>query len=112
MLTIENYISCKSCSGKVTPTNKGLGECTKCSSKMKRSKCKDRNVARVVLEEQGKEHKVTMLGEVIKKIIGITKELEEDSDTSGLLFCCYHSKGKLLIQEKRLMFCERDVETT
>ena len=35
-----------------------------------------------------------MFGEVIEKIIGITKEFEEDSDTSGLLLLSPQSSYK------------------
>ena len=73
--SIESYSSCRSCSGKVTETkNLGVGECTKCNSRIKMSKSKSQSIARVVLQEEGsREHKVTMFGEVILNISDISK---------------------------------------
>ena len=43
--SIESYNSCRSCSGKVTETkNPGVGECTKCNSKIKMSKSKSQSI--------------------------------------------------------------------
>ena len=39
VLSIETYISCKNRKAKVTEVNNGVGECSKCNSKMKMKKC-------------------------------------------------------------------------
>ena len=59
--SIESYNSCRSCCGKVTQTkNPGVGEGTKCNSKIKISKSRSPTIARVALQdERGGEHKVT-----------------------------------------------------
>ena len=88
--SIESYNSCRSCSGKVTETkNPGVGECTKCNSKIKMSKSKSQSIVRVVLQEEGgREHKVTMFGKVIQSISDISKGIpgnEEVCELSDLL---------------------------
>ena len=69
--------------------NPGVGECTKCNSKIKISKSKFQSVARVVLQEEGgTEHKVTMFSKVIKSIPDISRGTpgnEEACELSDLL---------------------------
>ena len=80
--SMDSYNSSRSCSGKVTEVKKGVRECTKCHCKIKISKSKQQNVARVVLEDEGgKEYKVTMCGEMIQTIVQMSnKEVATDED--------------------------------
>lgn len=81
VLNVETYISCRICNGKVTEVHNGVGECSKCNSKMKMKKCKDKSVARVILEErEGKEHKVSMFTEVIQEVIKISEDAADSGD--------------------------------
>ena len=58
VLKVETYIGCRNCNSKVTQVG-AIGECTKCSAKMKITKCKSKHVGRVILEDSnGNEHKL------------------------------------------------------
>ena len=60
VLRVETYIGCRNCNSKVTQVGT-IGECTKCCARMKITKCKNRRVGRVILEDSsGNEHKLTM----------------------------------------------------
>ena len=68
--------------------NEAIGECMKCGSKVKLMKSKRQNVARVILlEEGGKEYKVTMFGDVIESAVHISVQKcgDETGDVSELL---------------------------
>ena len=81
---VDSYTNCRSCYGKVTETKKGVGECTKCNSKIKVSKSKHQSIVRVVLEvEGGKEYKVTMFGEIVQKILKMSKDLVGNDEELG-----------------------------
>ena len=61
VLKVETYIGCKSCNSKIVQEG-ALGECSKCGAKIKISKCKNKHVGQVNLEDNtGNEHKLTML---------------------------------------------------
>lgn len=47
-----------------------MGECNKCIAKIKLSKCGEKNVARVILEDDtGKEYKLSIFDEILDHII-------------------------------------------
>ena len=71
VIKIEAYASCRNCNGKVIQVG-GIGECSKCSAKMKIGKWKNKNVARVILEDgEEKEHKLTIFDEVLQQIANL-----------------------------------------
>ena len=81
VVSVETYTSCVSCHGKVTETKTGVGQCSKCSTKVKMGKCKIQSVARVVIEEEGgKEHKLTMFGEIVEQIGDISRDVAGPCD--------------------------------
>ena len=80
VVSVETYTSCVSCHGKVTETKTGVGQCSKCSTKVKMGKCKIQSVARVIIEEGGKEHKLTMFDEIVEQIGDISKEVAGPCD--------------------------------
>ena len=85
VMKIETYVGCRNCSSKVTNAG-GIGECSKCSTKMKISKCKSKAVARVLLESvDGKERKVTAFDEVVQKIAGFSEASATNSMIEQLL---------------------------
>lgn len=68
VIKIESYPSCQNCNGMVVEV-RGIGKCSKCGTKIKMEKSKNKNVARVILEDdQGKEHKVTIFDDVVQQI--------------------------------------------
>jgi len=86
VISIDSYNSCRNCNGKITTTsNPGIGECTKCNSKLKISKSKSESIARIILQEDNRtERKVTLFGETIKTISDVTKRMAAIKDTSDL----------------------------
>lgn len=66
---------CISCKAKVHPITDVVGECTKCSMKVKLSRCETTASARVKFEIQGNTKEITLFGEAIRTITnGISGE--------------------------------------
>lgn len=62
--SIESYISCRICDGKVVEINEIFGKCRKCNTKIKMAKCTcgSKCVGRIMIEDDdGKEYKLTLL---------------------------------------------------
>lgn len=90
VVSMETYASCVNCHAKATEASRGLGQCSKCNTKVKMLKCKHQSVARVVVEEEegGKQHKLTMFDGVVQQIVDINKEIagiSGDCDVSDQL---------------------------
>ena len=85
VIKIDSYSSCRNCNGKVVQVQ-GMGECSKCGTKMKKGKCKNKNVARVILEDdEGKEHKVTIFDEVVQQIANFAEAVGDVDISEQLL---------------------------
>lgn len=68
----DEYKVCRKCNAKVTETSKIIGECSnlKCGSTTKLTRCADRKVVRMVLEDKsGIEYAVTAFDDIVTKII-------------------------------------------
>lgn len=55
VLGVDSYSSCISCKGKVNNLNDVIGECSKCSCKMKMSRCEQNLSVRFMVEGDGKQ---------------------------------------------------------
>ena len=90
VMSIESYISCRVCDGKVIQINEMVGKCGKCNTKIKMAKCGSKSVGRIVIEDdEGKEYKLTIFNNIIEQICEIAKgEIKGDKssiDVSELL---------------------------
>ena len=66
--------------------NGPVGVCSKCSTKMKLTKCTDHCVANVIVEDKdGKEYRVTIFNDVLKKIASLEEVAGEDDMADKLL---------------------------
>ena len=76
LVSMDEYKSCRNCNAKVVEGGKfAMGECSKCNTKMKMSKCNKQCIAHVIIEDdKGKEHKVTVFSDVLKQIAYYGKE--------------------------------------
>jgi len=75
-ISIDSYVSCRNCLRKVLETKNGVGECGKCNAKVKLAKCKNRNVARIEIEDEkgGTQYKLAMFDDVVEQIVRFCRE--------------------------------------
>ena len=90
VMSIENYVSCRVCDGKVIEINEKLEKCGKCNTKIKMGKCGSKSVGRIVIEDDdGKEYKLTIFDDIIQQICEIAKGKftgdHDSNDVSELL---------------------------
>lgn len=70
VLSADQYLSCINCRGKVNELSEVMGECTKCSTKMKIKACTMNNTANIIFQSLNqKQHKVRLFEKEIKIII-------------------------------------------
>lgn len=70
VLSIDHYISCISCKGKVNPVSEVVGECLKCYAKVKMSRCGHNTSVKFVVEgSQNKSWRLTAFKEQLDAII-------------------------------------------
>jgi len=88
VISIDSYVSCRNCLGKVLETKNGVGECGKCNAKVKLAKCKNRNVARIEIEDEkgGTQYKLMVFDDVVEQIVRFCREDGcSEEDLSDLL---------------------------
>ena len=67
---VERYTSCRGCSSKVTKRTELTGECSRCETRVKLSKCPVTLTARIVVEnDTGTAYPLTAFGNVIADLI-------------------------------------------
>ena len=72
VLKVETYIGCRNCNSKITQVG-AIGECNKCSAKMKITKCKSKHIGRAIVEDSsGNEHKLTMFAVVLQQVAKVS----------------------------------------
>ena len=105
VIGVDNYRSCRNCNSKVSVINEFMGECNKYDAKIKLSKCPEKNVARVVLEDiNGKEHKLSIFDQVINQVIKFAKYRIADSASQ-------YSVPELLLSAPQLTYTISRKET-
>lgn len=83
VVSCERYVSCMECKAKVVDVTATIGACTKCGMKMKLSRCPQRLVARLRIEDEaGATYTVTAFQQPIDDII---RNQEGADDTEKLL---------------------------
>jgi hypothetical protein len=110
----EEYDGCIACNGKVGGDDEVVGECSKCGTMVKRTKCKKFVSARVMVADgNDKVHSLMMFNDVIKSIVGDgagewRRSLLATGPTSlmwtkgGIVYsvkkCCFNEDKKIQIQ--------------
>ena len=80
---VEKYISCRNCSSKVNKKTEHTGECSKCKSRMKLSRCPMSLTARFVIEnEGGSTIHLTAFGDIVQEM---TQDIEGEDMEEKLL---------------------------
>ena len=98
VIGIDTYRSCWNCNAKVSTVNEFMGECNKCNAKIKLSRCGEKNVARVILEDAaGKEYKLSIFDEILDHII------EHGKTAMGTSSSCV-TKAELLLSAPQLVY--------
>ena len=86
---VLEYKACPACNAKVDTE---LAECSKCSSLVNISMCKDQVVAKITVQDESKvSHNVTAFTEVISQIIGSDHTLLSSSSSSQIKRWLHHS---------------------
>ena len=105
IIGIESYRSCRNCNAKVSTVNKFMGECNKCNAKIKLSRCGEKNVARVILEDAtGKEYKLSIFDDILDHII-------EHGKTAMATSASCVTKPELLLSAPQLLYTITSKET-
>ena len=105
VIGIDSYRSCRNCNAKVSTVNEFMGECNKCNAKIKLSRCGEKNVARVIIEDAtGKEYKLSIFDEILDHII-------EHGKTAMATSASCITKPELLLSAPQLLYTITSKET-
>ena len=100
VIGLELYKSCINCHAKVAAANDVFGQCCKCGTRAKLSRCGEGCVASLILEDdQKKEYQVTVFYDVLKQMLEYATDIDTDGieDIGDKLLCAnaaIHSKHK------------------
>ena len=97
VMSVEEYVCCVGCQGKVIRETDVIGECGRCKMKVKMSRCKRGATAHVVFEgDNGVQKNLVIFDEQLKKVCGDSSLTWEEN----LLNC---GKLKMCISEKHVV---------
>lgn len=86
IMSIESYAGCRNCNSKILEIGRSVAECKKCSAKMKVSKCVQKNIACIILEDKNnKEHRVSMFSEILEVVASYGKKVCQTDDVGDQL---------------------------
>ena len=69
VLSADEYRTWMKCKGKVFICSDVVGECTKCGAKLKLHICGLQQMAKIVIEDEGGEHTLTLFGEQLEGLL-------------------------------------------